>query len=237
MHRSGTSFLTRAIISSGVFMGKFLDVNSESIPFIEFNEELLSKNHLSWDSIGPLNKHMDFRISVLLKHFLKNNPKGLNDLFSVLRNKEWGWKDPRNTINMLYWLKIFPKAKVIFIYRNGYDVANSLLKRNNKLDKGSKHYSKKMISLESTFGLWEDYNSYFFELKNQIPNEQLMLVKYEDILKSDKETLHALDKFIGLNISNNLLRSAEADKVSKINPSDYPDYMLNSEFMKKFAYA
>jgi hypothetical protein len=44
----------------------------------------------------------------------------------------WGWKDPRNSITLPVWLKLFPDARVIHIVRNGVDVAESLYRRQQR---------------------------------------------------------------------------------------------------------
>src|SRR5699024_2516440 len=48
------------------------------------------------------------------------------DVLENNRNRAWGWKDPRNVYTLPIWLRLFPKAKVIFIKRHGVDVAASL---------------------------------------------------------------------------------------------------------------
>jgi len=47
----------------------------------------------------------------------------------------WGWKDPRNTFTIDIWIEVFPNAKLIHIYRNPIDVAESLRKRTLKCKK------------------------------------------------------------------------------------------------------
>lgn len=238
MHRSGTSFLSKAMIDSGVFMGKHLDVNSESIPFIQFNEKIFEANKISWDAIGEAKTDISFQYNYLFRHFFKNNLKGgLSDILRVsCANKKWGWKDPRNTINILYWLKIFPKAKIVFIYRNGFDVASSLLKRNNSLDPNNRFYSRKMDNLENTFQLWEEYNNYFFGIKDQIPKDQLLLIKYESILSGEKEILRELDRYTDLELSKKLLQKGKADRISNVSTEAYPNFIQNSECMKRLGY-
>ena len=44
----------------------------------------------------------------------------------------WGWKDPQTIFTLPLWLKLFPDAKLIYLTRNGVDVAASLLTREQK---------------------------------------------------------------------------------------------------------
>jgi len=41
----------------------------------------------------------------------------------------WRWKNSRNTFTIDIWIKVFPNAKLIHMYRNLIDVAESLRKR------------------------------------------------------------------------------------------------------------
>ena len=206
MHRSGTTYFVKALKASGVFIGNHLDNNSESIPMIKYNEQVLFKSGLNWDEVGPFEFVPLFNLKYWLKHFLSYNKlKGISSIFKVLgRKKKWGWKDPRNTLTMRYWLSIFPKAKVIFIYRNGYDVAQSLYIRNNELHNSNEHYSSKIKSIESAFKLWEKYNAHFYQMANEIPEEQLLVLKYEDILSGNDIVMSAIDEFVKSSVSHHL---------------------------------
>ncbi|MEZ5023867.1 MAG: sulfotransferase [Chitinophagales bacterium] len=44
----------------------------------------------------------------------------------------WGWKEPRNSFTLEFYKELFPDAKIIHIYRNPIDSANSYLKRDRK---------------------------------------------------------------------------------------------------------
>ncbi|MBW1793701.1 MAG: sulfotransferase [Deltaproteobacteria bacterium] len=51
----------------------------------------------------------------------------------------WGWKDPRTTLTLPLWLKLFPKARIIHVIRNGIDSALSLWRRCKKAGVGAPH--------------------------------------------------------------------------------------------------
>lgn len=52
----------------------------------------------------------------------------------------WGWKDPVNTFTLPFWLDLFPEARVVHIFRNGVDIAQSLYTRTHADFK--RHYHK-----------------------------------------------------------------------------------------------
>src|SRR5262249_54549623 len=118
-------------------------------------------------------------------------------------NRPWGWKDPRTIFTLPIWLRLFPEAKLIYILRNGVDVASSLMVRERKLQKkGEERFKSRLskrsssrsaleragykgsprcLSLEGSFGLWREYleegERQLAGLKNSIHT-----VRYEDIL-------------------------------------------------------
>ena len=142
MHRSGTTMLVKMLRDLGLFIGWNLDGNCEATFFLYRNITILNAYNGSWTNptvIDNLLNHPAMRRKVIdnLYKDLKSysvlsylGPKHFLKYRSVFRlDSPWGWKDPRNTFLLPLWLEIFPDAKLIHIYRNGIDVAQSLLTR------------------------------------------------------------------------------------------------------------
>ena len=74
----------------------------------------------------------------------------------------WGWKDPRTSLLLPLWGKIFPNAQVVHIYRNGHYVALSLLKRDMRLEKNEELLRWDVMKERylNDLRLWEDYLNY-----------------------------------------------------------------------------
>lgn len=128
----GTSYVTKLLRFSGFAAGDDagdLDDRKfhESLFFKNINKEILSSKKIPkiiWDT-NDLPK--------AIKVFADN--KAVHELYlnKYLNNKKifdrrmiashggqrgsgpWGWKDPRNSITLPFWLKIFPGARVLFI--------------------------------------------------------------------------------------------------------------------------
>jgi len=147
MHRSGTTMLVMILMELGFFPGAKLDKNLESIYFIRLNKWVMRRAGGAWDYPMPthhLLQDSDYFLEV--KKILHNSLKSRSFaeysgskkdwIFNTKSNisRMWGWKDPRNTFTFPIWNSIFPKAKLIYIKRNGVDVASSLLHRTNNLD-------------------------------------------------------------------------------------------------------
>ena len=43
-----------------------------------------------------------------------------------LEDRRWGWKDPRTSLTLPYWLRLFPTARVIHVHRDPAQAARSL---------------------------------------------------------------------------------------------------------------
>lgn len=231
MHRSGTTMTAKLLDRLGLFLGNKLESNHEALYFLKVNNEVLERINASWDNPGPMKYFLrdDDAVDMTLKCIVADlssssirNYMGFKNYFKYhgLRDFEipWGWKDPRNTFTIAMWLRLFPRAKVVYIVRNGVDVAKSLKTRElesaERLKKNfSKRFSKggskscleragfkgsiRCSSLEGGFTLWEEYLSQAEETLSKIDNERLV-VKYEDLLSDPETHIANLALFCGL---------------------------------------
>jgi len=151
MHRSGTSFLARALNLYGVYLGDLESLLShewkafednprghwENNTIYELSEKTLKFSKGSWDQI-PKQVVVNKKIGEEIRKCVKN----LSDN-SILAA---GFKDPRLLVCFNSWLKYLPKNFVIVgIYRDPLKVAESLKKRDN-------------FSYEKSLNLWKSYN-------------------------------------------------------------------------------
>ena len=238
MHRSGTSLITQILKRVGVFVGAELNNHEESTFFLKLNQYLFQLAHARWDNPKPLNyliealkNNSEFNselLSWLKKMLISADSKiywgqGANDTLSKMNlqeftltiNQPWGWKDPRNSISLPIWLKIFPFAQVVHVYRNAVDVSNSLLireqKRSNKLT--NPIFSCRCLSLEGAFGLWNEYVVSCMDHLKKIPHERKFSLSYEDFLAKPSENMIALCKFLRVPINEeNILKAVSSVK-------------------------
>jgi len=246
MHRSGTSMLTHLLRELGIFVGKKLDPNHEALFFQNINDWLLQMAGADWaypSSFQELLTHKFLRrqctniIRIWMSTHFCSTYTGIwnfvryHSIFKLPFH--WCWKDPRSTITLPIWLDILPKAKVLYLVRNGVDVANSLMKRSYKIIKRSvqnplfkksksrinvpKWYrgwrtplyppsildSARCLSLRSAFELWEEYMKIADENLEDLPQKQTITVKYEDFLENGVQMLDELCHFIGLPVNSN----------------------------------
>ncbi len=145
MHRSGTSMIARLLKEMGLFIGWELENHDEAVFFLKRNERILKSSNGGWDNplpVGNLLEHEKMRKRVALQ--LKKDMDSIRALSFLGPQKymkyrsichldiPWGWKDPRNSVLLPIWLDIFPDAKIVNVYRNGVDSAESLYVRENR---------------------------------------------------------------------------------------------------------
>jgi hypothetical protein len=153
MHRSGTSLVSGMLSCMGAYMdpdwpcagdgeavvppGPILRRNGygEATAFRLLNERLLAAVGAQWDNPAPFLAARDR--SLFAGRCLLSIQSGT---FGSLRREflnrahggqpaAWGWKDPRNSLTLPYWLQAFPSARIVHVRRNPDRIADSLLRR------------------------------------------------------------------------------------------------------------
>ena len=198
MHRSGTTMVAEAMNNSGICMGVMRDHNSEAFHFLSLNQQMLWAAGADWIEPKIPGKENDLTLpaySIYAEHIKSESANPLK--LKLLHNNPWGWKDPRNTFTIKYWLQVFPKAKVLHVLRDGRAVAMSLKNRNNV--KGEV-YDERLNDLEFNFKLWEKYISE--GLKWQSLGKNYLMIKYEDLVSNQSAVLNLLDKFTMKQVSH-----------------------------------
>lgn len=229
MHRSGTSLVTRLLEDMGLFVGWRKDVNHEAWFFMRLNEWLIRQSGGAWDQPRAIyhltgNDLGRAAVAEYLESIL-SSPQALTYLgprrymrYRGLRALEgpWGWKDPRNTFTLPVWLDLFPRARVVHVYRHGVDVAASLHQRQlhstrqarRRAAQGAARYgvmprwgglvdSWRCADLDDALALWTEY---IREARGHVAalGERAMELRYEDLLEHPKPVLGALARFCGL---------------------------------------
>ena len=159
MHRSGTSLTASVLQSMGVDIGQRLlgptygniKGHFENIDFIEFHKEVLRSHRIdeSGFTVKPEIPIAESYIEKAQKLIRQNSISPL-----------WGWKDPRTTLFLDFWIKLLPNANFIFVYRSPWEVVDSLYRRGTDdilLNKPQLailawiHYNKKVIEFNEKF--------------------------------------------------------------------------------------
>ena len=244
MHRSGTSMLTRSLQGFGLYMGRGATRNEECRWTNLLNEWIFRQASATWErpeGVDSLLADPDAR--PLVADYLA----GVTDGPAAIRylglrrwlryrslcaiSEPWGWKEPRNTFTLPFWLEVFPKARVLHIMRHGVDVMASLRSRraramsaaaaryrrgragyvNNPFapKRSGFAHSPRIGDPAGGLDLWRAYTD---RARGHVRNlgARALEMRYEDLLFEPESHLRAVVEFCGLDVSDHGLASAAA---------------------------
>jgi hypothetical protein len=107
----------------------------EAKAFRRINERLLLRAGADWDRIEPFLLRRDepvFRRTNLLRMQIATFTGLRREFLSHALGAAphaWGWKDPRNSVTLPYWLALFPESRVLHVRREPDKVVDSLIRR------------------------------------------------------------------------------------------------------------
>lgn len=242
MHRSGTSLLARMLDDLGLFLGWRLGPDHEATYFNKLNEWLLAAAGGRWDmpeavrylrsdprGIEHACRHLADRLAAppVLEFLGPRHYVRHRSVFSL--NRPWGFKDPRSTVNLEIWCRLFPHAKVIHLVRHGVDVAHSLVRRQRQgqqlgYDNFRRHRrlfrwtgkrgwfgdSPRVGHLASAFELWEVYLQLAQPALEALPAHRLLELPYEALLQDPQPHLQRIAELCGLKTTAGALAAATA---------------------------
>jgi hypothetical protein len=211
MHRSGTSLVARILSAAGVQMGADRNVHDESDFFRELNKQIFRAAHADWDwplatvpaledktLCDNLAAHLAERCASKDARAYLGRRFGKADL--AAQTGRWGWKDPRNTCTLPLWLRIFPEAQVVNVYRDGVDVAASLVarerKRAGRLENAIR--SSRCLDPDRAFDLWAEYVERSLDVTAELPPARVRDVRYERLVAKPYEAVRELLGFLDL---------------------------------------
>ena len=240
MHRSGTSMLARAMREFGVFMGRNRTRNDECRWTNQLNYWIFRQASATWERPEGMDSLLvNPELCGLIEDYLEGVVSGPASIrYAGLRRwvragtlfgiqEPWGWKDPRNTYTLPFWLRIFPQARVLHITRHGVDVAQSLLQRHKKAATAAANryrrrrrlyvnnpfapkntgfaHNPRVSSLEGGLALWKAYMTRGFGHVRELGSQALEL-RYEDLLLDPVPNLERILKFCGLQVEEKKLQ-------------------------------
>jgi len=242
MHRSGTSLIAGLLHKAGIFMGYKQDDNNESVFFQRLNEFIFRQANASWDN--PHNfLFIDQSFKDYARRLIELHLKGLRRVqylgplrffrYKTIKDIDfpWGWKDPRNTFTVDIWKEIFPEARIVHVFRNPVDVAESLKNREHRLRnkglglkarvkefllKGKVYpcWSVRVLDILEGINLWCQYTEKALSLDKEF-GDRILHIRYETLLETPEESFKRILKFAGFDMSkdiSNIVREVKKDR-------------------------
>lgn len=248
--RSGTSLASAMLARLGVFMGPELQqpqgieniARDESLrssgygeagEFFRLNELLLRSAGAAWDRPGPFLQVRDLsstrttNLGVLCLATYGRLRTRYLAAYATSGLEQWGWKDPRNSLTLPYWLQAFPEARVLHVRRGVDAVAESLYRRSRKWEEaaaagpargsGLRALARRVLGRRSIDPCLD--RSYCRDLAEEYLRECLQYrvlgkryleVQYEEMLASPSAAVAQIARLTGVAASPQALENAAA---------------------------
>jgi hypothetical protein len=153
MHRSGTSMVVGMLSLLGVFLDPAFQLSpdrpltgalsaqlrtdgyGEATAFRLLNEAVMARAGANWFHVSPFLAVRDEPrfAAVSIERMRRATYQELDRDYLRLRpeplSSPWGWKDPRNSLTLPYWLRLFPEARILHVHRQPEAVVRSLTRR------------------------------------------------------------------------------------------------------------
>lgn len=194
MHRSGTSTVAQMLYRLGLYLGREEDLFAassanedgfwENERFVGLNEAILRSHASGWDL--PPDLEPGWQRGERLAS-LRDEARRLIEDFEG--EEPWGWKDPRTSLTLPFWLDLLPNMKAVVCLRNPLEVANSLRKRGS-------------ASILSGLNLWKVYNE---RLMDTLEEGRYIVTHYESYFHRPQEELRRVVDFLGVPASDQLI--------------------------------
>lgn len=184
--------ISRLLHTCGLYLGPESDMlpSSEDNPegywensrFLEINERVLGALDGAWD-VAPR-----FPNGWELIDGIRSAQQDAQALIGEFNAHEpWGWKDPRNSLTLPFWLSVLPDVRLVICVRHPVDVSASLAQR---------HLSSSRFGLS----LWETYNARILsDLRTPA-----IVTRYESYFDDFDDELLRLVTFTGLTITDQI---------------------------------
>lgn len=160
MHRSGTSMVANLLRLCGLRLGPESDMLPaafdnpegfwENLHFKHLNDQILAALGGTYDAPPPLPDGWHERE---ILEPVREKAKAV--LREITADEPAGWKDPRNSLTLPFWLSLLPRLKVIVCVRHPLHVARSERRRREQLYKQAR---AGMASLPLYVAGWKLYD-------------------------------------------------------------------------------
>ncbi|MDD3313312.1 sulfotransferase [Pseudodesulfovibrio sp.] len=189
--RSGTSLVSGILQGCGVNMGDEQSGNRESKLFQGINRDILDIVGASWRSLGflppadALATHYPY-MAKMAERALADHLESRGD--AAFAGRDWGWKDPRSSLTLPVWGRVFPNARVLHVVRAGRDVAASLRRREDGRN-GEGYISGTAVAAQfmEDVRVWAEYLERAALAMQAFPVRSL--IRYETLVREPLETV------------------------------------------------
>ena len=183
VHRSGTSWVARALHLAGAHLGEELLGAEPSNPYGHFEDERVIALHddalatqgLTWKSTTALTRPGNDVLEAAIGELVAER-RGLV--------QPWAIKDPRLCLFLPEWLLAAPDARVVVVIRRPDEVVQSLHRRHAKRWVDTNHLDPSDTAFwqkpDLGLRLWIHYNEQLLSSLQQVDDENIHVVRWHD---------------------------------------------------------
>lgn len=198
MHRSGTSTVAQLLYRSGLHLGDEDELMAgnranadgywENLHFVKVNDDILKAYGGGWDMPPPFPPGWERAEKI---RPLRERAQGLVDRLErgAGRGEVFGWKDPRNSITLPFWLSLTPEMRVVVCLRNPLETARSIGRRGP-------------TSLALCLSLWKAYN---LSIREALNSDRYIVTHYDSYFSRPRTELRRVLRFAGIPASDQLV--------------------------------
>ena len=200
---SGTRILSYTLYASGIYMGNRLNAAGDKVPATPIYDacKILAnyvkwKGQLSWDFSRLFTAEIPNDFKQLVDEYIA-------DIFKRPKNQIMaGWKLPETTLIYPWIVRLFPNAKYIHWLRDPRDCVITQHLTDELENLGIEYPSTDFIRKKRAISWY-----YQYELIRATPQpKHLLLVRYEDFVLKQEETLARLEEFLEVPLARVILR-------------------------------
>ena len=203
-HRSGTSWVARALTEAGVFFGDNLlgaELGNpyghfEDIAVITAHDAALHDQEMTWKSTQTLDRPLGGQ-------FLQSIDTSLDSRRSI--DRPWALKDPRMCLFLPEWIEALPNARIIVVFRRPDEVIRSLHQRHAQRWVDTRHLDSSDIwfweSPDLALELWVHYNEQLLGAVGTVDPRDVHVVDWNDAA-STAQLVHQVATKWNLGLSN-----------------------------------
>lgn len=231
MHRSGTSLLASTLVAAGVDMGAHLLAGDARNPPGYFEDvELLDlhRRMLVAACPGDAAGHADWgwteaeRLDRSAFAVFRDEARALVAARRAT-GRPWGFKDPRATLLLDFWLELAPDARFLLPYRPPWEVAASM-----------QRLGAEVFLRRPDFGvrIWELYNRHLLDFRRRHPDRTLLVAtgaavddsrRFGELLGERLGLAATADALAGRLRPELLHRTPPADPLVAVAAAAYPE--------------
>lgn len=183
---SGTRAVVELLVASGVYMGRFLDRDT--------NDSLYMRRFLNahFDALVDDPEHPAPGIVDAYHRLIRAHRSGIPD-----ERDDWGWKNPRSMWLLPFFAERHPGLRFVHLLRDGRDMA---LSKNNFLldDHGRTILGERRTGdpIDDQLELWARGNLRALEASERLLGSRALRIRYEDLCANPAGELERLLDFL-----------------------------------------